>query len=382
MTKTQPAVSIVMPIYNASSYLHEALDSAVGQALANIEIVAVNDGSTDDSLDIIRDYAARDPRVTVVDGPNGGYGKAMNRGIDAATGDYVGILEPDDHLELTMYEKLYATAEADALDFVRSDYRYFATGADGKRVSAVRTVAQEGQYGRPLDPQTDRSLFRNRMENWTGIYRRSFLNEHDIRFSETPGASFQDNGFWFQTYSWASRIAYVHEPFYCYRVDNSGSSINNPDKAFAMLDEYAIMHTWLSRHVRRDLPEDLVPLLFWAKVQNCRFAISRLNPTLQLSFAERFSQECRDAATLGEIDRSLFDAVEWHTLRLLMRDPHAYWERLQAQPHVDDFAFDQDVRGTDTPSLRDQLAFHLRYDSLVPTASIMANKVKTLFNRR
>ena len=105
-----PKVSIILPIYNVREYLAEALDSVINQTLRDLEIICVDDGSTDGSLDIIREYAAKDPRIVVITGPNGGYGKAMNKGLDRATGDYVGIVEPDDYVIPEMYEELYQTA--------------------------------------------------------------------------------------------------------------------------------------------------------------------------------------------------------------------------------------------------------------------------------
>ena len=92
-----------MPIYNAEPFLRQALDSVVGQTLKDIEIVCVNDGSKDSSLSILEEYAAKDSRIKIIDGPNGGYGHAMNTGMASATGEYIGILEPDDYLISDMY---------------------------------------------------------------------------------------------------------------------------------------------------------------------------------------------------------------------------------------------------------------------------------------
>ena len=78
-------VSILIPVYNVEKYLRECLDSVAGQKLSDIEIICINDGSTDSSLDIINEYAGKDSRFVVISGPNGGYGKAMNKGLDAAT---------------------------------------------------------------------------------------------------------------------------------------------------------------------------------------------------------------------------------------------------------------------------------------------------------
>lgn len=89
-------VSILVPCCNVEKYLHQCLDSIVGQTLKDMEIIVINDGSTDGTLDIINEYAARDKRIRVLDKENEGYGKSMNRGLDMARGEYVGIVESDD----------------------------------------------------------------------------------------------------------------------------------------------------------------------------------------------------------------------------------------------------------------------------------------------
>ena len=107
----QPKVSVIIPIYNNERYLRECFDSAVGQTLRDIEIICVNDGSTDGSLAVMREYEASDPRIKVIDKPNGGYGQTMNCGLAAATGEYVAFLESDDSINLSAYEKLAKVAE-------------------------------------------------------------------------------------------------------------------------------------------------------------------------------------------------------------------------------------------------------------------------------
>ena len=106
-----PMVSLLIPIYNVERYLEECLDSAVNQTLKDIEIICINDGSTDSSPDIIRRYMANDGRVRMIDKANSGYGSSMNMGLDAATGKYIGILESDDYLELDALEVMVAAAE-------------------------------------------------------------------------------------------------------------------------------------------------------------------------------------------------------------------------------------------------------------------------------
>ena len=95
---SEPVVSLLVPIYNVERYLRECLDSACSQTLEDIEIICLNDGSTDSSPDIIREYMARDSRVRMVDKPNSGYGASMNRGLAEARGRYIGIWNSDDLL--------------------------------------------------------------------------------------------------------------------------------------------------------------------------------------------------------------------------------------------------------------------------------------------
>ena len=101
-----PKVSVIVPVYNVEPYLRECMDSIVRQTLKEIEIICINDGSTDGSLEILKEYADRDDRIILVDKENGGYGLAMNIGLDRASGEYIGIVEPDDYVALTIYEDL------------------------------------------------------------------------------------------------------------------------------------------------------------------------------------------------------------------------------------------------------------------------------------
>ena len=104
------AVSIVVPVCNVERYLKECLDSVIKQTLKNIEIICVNDGSTDNSLKILREYEKKDRRIKVITKKNSGYGNTMNVGMDAANGKYIGIVESDDYVDEKMFERLYETA--------------------------------------------------------------------------------------------------------------------------------------------------------------------------------------------------------------------------------------------------------------------------------
>ena len=116
------SVSIVVPVYNVHNYLKECMDSILKQTLKNIEVICVDDGSTDNSLSILRSYEKRDLRVKVITKANSGYGNTMNIGIDQARGKYIGIVESDDYIDANMFERLYMTAELYQAEIVKSDH--------------------------------------------------------------------------------------------------------------------------------------------------------------------------------------------------------------------------------------------------------------------
>ena len=106
-----PAVSVLVPICNTERYLEQALDSLLAQTFTDFEVLCINDGSSDGSLDIIKRYMANDQRFRLIDKDNSGYGASMNLGIDTARGEYIGILEPDDFFEPNALELLYGLAK-------------------------------------------------------------------------------------------------------------------------------------------------------------------------------------------------------------------------------------------------------------------------------
>lgn len=129
-TSDTPKVSIVVPVYNVEKYLRECLDSLLAQKLKDIEIIVVNDGSTDSSADIAAEYAARDSRVRLISKENEGYGKTMNRGFSEARGEYVGIVESDDFADPRMFKDMYKFAKKHDLDLVKANYYEHSDAGD------------------------------------------------------------------------------------------------------------------------------------------------------------------------------------------------------------------------------------------------------------
>lgn len=229
-------VSVIVPVYNAGRYLAQCLDSILAQTLKEIEVVCVDDGSVDGSGEILDQYALLDERVKVLHRENRGYGCAMNAGLEASTGEYVGIVESDDCILPEMYRTLYEEADSEKLDVVKSDAFFWYEKIGYQR--NIHPVHLDPYYDRILE-DIDRNIFFDFYMNiWTGIYKREFLTGEKIRFHESPGASYQDNGFWLQTLLYCKSAKWLGKAFYLYRQDNEASSVKSRDKVFAMTREY------------------------------------------------------------------------------------------------------------------------------------------------
>ena len=118
----KPTVSIIVPIYNVEKYLGRCLDSLLAQTLKNIEIIAVNDGSTDLSLKILKEYSIKDSRIKIINKPNGGVSSARNEGIQLASGEFIGFVDPDDWVDPEMYEDMVNHAKNEKADIVMCSY--------------------------------------------------------------------------------------------------------------------------------------------------------------------------------------------------------------------------------------------------------------------
>ena len=117
-----PKVSVIVPVYNVEEYLERCLDSLVNQTLKDIEIIIVNDGSTDGSKEIIQKYLNKYKNIVYLEKENGGLSSARNYGIPYAKGEYIGFVDSDDYVEITMYENMYNKAIEEKSDMVECDF--------------------------------------------------------------------------------------------------------------------------------------------------------------------------------------------------------------------------------------------------------------------
>ena len=215
----RPAVSMILPVYNVEPYLRECLESVVRQTLINIEIICVNDGSTDGSPAILEEYRKRDPRITVINQENMGLSAARNRGMRRANGEFICFLDCDDFLEPETLDKTVPFMEKDDLDVLifERDVLYeteelkLVFPQSGKRAEKCMDVCSGVRY---LKDAKDSGIYNTTV--WGKIWRRSFLLEHALFFRE--GIIHEDVLFCFLAFMAAERVQHIPDVLYHRRV--------------------------------------------------------------------------------------------------------------------------------------------------------------------
>lgn len=216
-----PKVSIIMPTYNVEKYFRQCLESVINQTLEDIEIIPVDDGSPDLCGQIMDEYAKKDSRVKPIHQENGGYGKAVNAGINAATGEYIGIIETDDWCKPDMFEKLYIRAKEMEADVCKGGFNYYL-GRD--RFRPDRSMSKAAPEHTVFTIKENPMIMRYHVSIWSSIYKKSYLDTNNIRIMETKSASYQDMPFAALVYAKGAKITVVHENLLNYRMEEGMNS--------------------------------------------------------------------------------------------------------------------------------------------------------------
>lgn len=240
-------ISVLIPVYNVEMYLEECLESVRSQTFHDMEIICVDDGSTDTSAEILDRYASFDSRIKVIHKKNTGYGNSMNVALDNASGTYIAILESDDFAEPDMLQALYECAVQNQTEVVKGTFFNYRYGRD--RVSQRLDKYPKNVW---INYENCPEILDMADTIWSCLYERSFLTEHGIRFHETLGASYQDISFALQVWLQAKEVIFLDKPVVHYRRDNPTSSMNHPGKVFCVFDEYE----WVEERCRKLLERD------------------------------------------------------------------------------------------------------------------------------
>lgn len=237
-----PKVSIIIPVYNSAMYLKQCLNSLINQTLTDLEIICINDGSTDNSAEILNEYAQKDSRIIVITQENSGLGATRNNGLEQAKGEYIGFVDSDDWIDENYYEKLYNAAKENSADIAICGFK-----REKKEKSKIILSYQ------------DIKLYTNTQEKfnicdmpksnyvWNKIYKRERVLDSGITF---------ETGVYYEDVIYSPRIIYflgelvtVPDTYYHYRKNpNSvvcmGSKKKTEDKIYAekQLSKFLIEH--------------------------------------------------------------------------------------------------------------------------------------------
>ena len=319
-----PKVSVLVPIYNVEKYLRQCLDSLINQTLEDIEIICINDGSTDSSPEIISEYQAKDNRVKVINKANSGYGASMNMGVDAATGEYIGIVESDDFADKTMFENLYNQAKANDLDILKSDFIQY-WGDTKQRIKAGNI--DKDHTDKVFTSDEYKEVLNIVPSIWSAIYKREFIGTNHIRFSETAGASYQDTGWYFKTMLCAKRIMLTTKAYLYYRQDNPNSSVKSTAKAYAVCKEFESIVDFMKSTERNKNLEYVYSIMFKAFRHN----LLRLDSALAEEYIDYYSKTFKkiyDEEYLGDL---FFSRCKKKELLTLINAPEKYYKKYKAK---------------------------------------------------
>ena len=237
-----PKISVIIPLYNVEEYLSECLDSIVNQTLKDIEIICINDGSTDNSLSILKDYASKDNRIKIIDKENEGQGYARKIGLDIATGKYILFCDSDDYYaELTTFEELYNYIEKVKVDVVIFEFIRFCKNIERYDVNGDLFNAPQKEIFSYID--INNILF-FRAYAWRKIYSKKFLDSYNDWYFPKH-IMYEDIPFHFQIITRA-RMSYVNKQMYIYRMrENSATHIMNDkiicDHCVSFLKSYEVL---------------------------------------------------------------------------------------------------------------------------------------------
>lgn len=269
-------ISVIIPVYNVEKYLKECLDSICNQTFRDIEIICVNDGSSDSSLDILNDYAKNDDRIRIISQKNQGLGAARNTGFRYAQGNYVYFIDSDDYIELDTLEKLHSNAVSNDSDIVLFK---FQTVDDFKNIHRRGLEFKIDEIFGDIDYENftftykdaGRHIMNSAFSACLKLYRKQFIDTVDFTFP--VGLNFEDVPVHVKVMIEAKRISFVPESLYNYR-SNPNSILNSTAKGFDIFEIIDLVEDYLKKSNHYDELENefiffkIAQILVYLKSEN------------------------------------------------------------------------------------------------------------------
>ena len=228
-----PKMTVIIPVYNTAPYLYRCLNSVINQRLRELEILVVNDGSTDNSLQILEEFAGKDARIKIINQKNQGLSVARNTGLECATGEYVAFLDSDDWFDPIMCYNMYRKALREKSDIVLCTLTCIdsQTGQEVPDPYCNEIFLPQKYFRQAFSVKDILPDFLSLpVFACSKVYRRAFLEQHRLRF--IPHTFMEDNPFFFESFLHAERISALYARFYYYRINRSASTMSSKDERF------------------------------------------------------------------------------------------------------------------------------------------------------
>jgi len=256
-----PKLSIIVTSYNIEKYIGECLQNIIDQTIEDIEIIVVDDGSKDNTCNIIREYANKDKRIIPMlmeQNSPGGVATPANIGIDAATGDYIGFADGDDLYEPTMFEKLYLSAQVNGAEVAMCNFMEFETESEIKN-APFEPCWKNFKNVSSLDvrsPDNKKKVLDLLPVPWRKIYKRDLLVNNNLRFP-VGDYFFEDNGFhWFTTLN-ATRISFVDEILCYHRRNRAGQTMSSGgERLLGVFHQHSVIYDYIQKKQLLDTYRD------------------------------------------------------------------------------------------------------------------------------
>ena len=348
-----PKVSVVIPVYNVAPYLRQCLDSVVNQTLRDIEIICVDDGSTDGSAAILAEYAAKDPRVKVLTREHTNAGAARNAGMAVATGEYLGFVDSDDWCDLTLFEKAYAKAKTDDAEVV--EWRFNQYDVRTKKTCAPRVFpAAVTNVKTPFNAEAlgDGVFAPIAFAPWCRLVRRAFAVRAGLSFQEL--ARTNDVYFCCLVRALAPRQTIMDEVLYTYRT-GAGTNLQANNGA----SPQTVFHAWngvAQELERRELLAKFRRQLVSASANSFFYTLNSIADTSQyVDFFDRLRQTYSESSLFSQTHAEDIASVQTAT----------YFRQFKEKPKPMDFLVAQGIycRNNLTIEYWERLSMRKRLDN-------------------
>jgi glycosyltransferase involved in cell wall biosynthesis len=309
-------LSVIVPMYNVSAYLPQCLDSLISAIPSHTEIIAVNDGSVDDSATIVENWKKVYPFIRLINKENGGCASARSTGLHEAIGEYVAFVDPDDWLFPDSLTRLCRAAVLGSTDIVQGGFvKYYEMSGKSKLINEDEVV-RDYQYG-ITEQGKIRSLLILQPTIWRRVYKRYFLLENNLDFYHQIRC-FDDLPFQFEALSVCRSFKAIPDLIYNYRLENPGQDVaSNDNKLFVHFDIFSL----LDNFVRRLGCQQVIEQLMRVKLYSHSWALGRIRSEFKKQYIKRAQadiQVSKDMLGGAEYNRIIAERRDWRKLSVYL----------------------------------------------------------------